>query len=61
MLITRVAKLSEEEMNTLIQAGKILGNMRDNVKEFDVLDPELSELLHGLNNVILQCTEGQTE
>lgn len=59
MIITKVAKLSEEEMNTLIQAGKILGNMRDNVKEFDVLDPELAELLNGLNNVILQCTEGK--
>ena len=57
MLITRVAKLSEEEMNILVQAGKILGNMRDNAKEFDVLDPELDELLSGLNHVILQCTE----
>lgn len=59
MIITRVAKLAEEEMNVLVQAGKILGNMRDNIKEFDVLDPELNELLSGLNNVILQCTEGK--
>lgn len=59
MIITKVAKLSEEEMNTLIQAGKILGNMKDNIKEFDVLDTDLAELLNGLNNVILQCTEGK--
>lgn len=59
MIITRVAKLTEEEMNVLVQAGKILGNMRDNIKEFDVLDPDLAELLNGLNNVIIQCTEGK--
>ena len=59
MIITKVTKLTEEEMNVLVQAGKILGNMRDNIKEFDVLDPELNELLNGLNNVILQCTEGK--
>ena len=59
MIITKVTKLTEEEMNVLVQAGKILGNMRDNIKEFDVLDPELNELLNGLNSVILQCTEGK--
>ena len=55
MQITKVLSLSDEEVTKLIEAGVILGSIRDT--EYDELSEETTELLSGLKNVLNELTK----
>lgn len=50
MQITKILSLSEDEMEKLTEAGKILGGIRDT--EFDEVAEETAELLGALKDVL---------
>ena len=50
MQITKILNLSDDEMEKLTEAGKILGAIRDT--EFDTVGEETGELLSALRNVL---------
>ncbi len=57
MKVIRRLNLSEEEINVLVSAGKLLGSIRDSKKneDFDEYSEEDKTLLNGLSNVISEC------
>lgn len=57
MKVIRRLNLSEDEINVLVSAGKLLGSIRDSKKneDFDEYSEEDKTLLNGLSNVISEC------
>lgn len=54
MEIKRVLNLSDEEFEILINAGKLLGSLRDSKKadEYDELSDGVKSILEGLREVL---------
>ena len=52
MEIKRILNLSEEEFDILIEAGTLLGKLRDNKENYDELSSGVTSLLTGLQAVI---------
>ena len=52
MNIKRVLNLGEAETNTLVNAGRLLGEINNAKADFDELGPETAELLTALRTVL---------
>ena len=54
MEIKKVLNLSDEEFKVLIDAGTLLGSLRDNKLNYDELSDGVNSLLTGLQSVIAE-------
>ena len=55
MVIKKVLELGKEEFNLLIEAGKLLGSIRDSRTDFDEYSEQVKGILESLSNVIEEC------
>lgn len=57
MQVKRILNFTEEELNILIKAGKLLGSIRDELANFDELSPEANELVEALKQVVSEINK----
>ena len=55
MVIKKVLELGKDEFNLLIEAGKLLGSIRDSRVDFDEYSEQVKGILESLSNVIEEC------
>ena len=55
MVIKKVLELGKDEFNLLIEAGKLLGSIRDSRTDFDEYNEEVKGILESLSTVIGEC------
>ena len=57
MIIKKVLTLSEEEVLKLVEAGKLLGSIRDSKNDFDEIPDDVKQLIQAINEVSNVCLE----
>jgi len=61
MVIKKVLNLENKEFNLLVEAGKLLGSIRDSRTNFDEYSDGVKGILESLSTVIAECLPSDNE